>query len=149
MLLDECADDVTDRIAVELERFGASDIGAQDRGDEDRAHAAPPNEPVIRNGASTLTPSTWNGTPALRAATAASEQTGQFGSRRSLSSVNSVSRASNRSSRPASVSPIPSRTFRASVAWSIPRMPGTTPSTPATEHPGASSGGGGVGYRQR
>ena len=28
-------------------------------------------------------------------------------------------------------------------------IPGTTPSTPATEQPGASSGGGGVGYRQR
>ena len=108
-----------------------------------------PKEPVMRNGASTLTPSTWNGTPASRAATAASEQTGQFGSRRSFSSVNSVSRASNRSSRPASVSPIPSRTLSASVAWSRPRMPGTTPSTPATEQPGASSGGGGVGYRQR
>ena len=32
-----------------------------------------------------------------------------------------------------------------SVACSRPMTPGTTPSTPATEQPGASSGGGGVG----
>src|SRR5450759_1137104 len=88
---------------------------------------------------------TASGAPASRASRAASEQTGQAGSRRSVSSVNSVSRASNRSSRPASVSPIPSSSFRISFAWRRPMMPGTTPSTPATEHPGASSGGGGTG----
>ena len=58
---------------------------------------------VSRNGASTPTSTVASGRPALRASTAASEQTGQFGSRRSWSSVNSVSSASNSSSRPASV----------------------------------------------
>src|SRR3954454_20187839 len=145
MLLDERADDVADRVARELDRLDPADVRPQHGGDEDPAHAAPPHEPVITKGVSTLTPSTWNGTPAFRAATAASEQTGQFGSRRSLSSVNSVSRASNRSSRPASVSPMPSSTLRTSFAWSRPMIPGTTPRTPATEQPGASSGGGGVG----
>ena len=61
------------------------------------------------------------------------------------SSLNEASRASNSSSRPASVSPIPSRSLSASLAWSRPMIPGTTPRTPATEQPGASSGGGGVG----
>ena len=49
------------------------------------------------------------------------------------------------SSRPDQRSPMPSSSLIASVAWSRPIMPGTTPSTPATEQPGASSGGGGVG----
>ena len=40
---------------------------------------------------------------------------------------------------------MPSSTFSASFAWSMPMIPGTTPRTPATEQPGASSGGGGVG----
>ena len=49
------------------------------------------------------------------------------------------------SSRPTSGSPMPEQDLEGLVAWSRPMMPGTTPSTPATEQPGASSGGGGVG----
>src|SRR4029079_16725964 len=150
MLLDERVDDAADRFAPDLERLHATDIRPEHGRDEDRAHARAsgetlPDSPVvvIRNGASSPTPAVGSGLPALRASTAASEQTGQFGSRRSWSSVNSVSSASNSTSRPASVVPIPSSTLRASLVWSRPKMPGTTPSTPATEQPGASSGGGG------
>src|SRR5207253_11200316 len=122
----------------------APDLGTEDGRDLDDAHAGPPRT----NGASAAGAANEgmsSGRPSARAATASVEQTGQFGSRRSFSSVNDVSRASKSSSRPASVSPIPSRTFRASFAWSRPMIPGTTPRTPATEQPGASSGGGGVG----
>ena len=88
--------------------------------------------------------------PASRAATAASEQTGQFGSRRSLQ-LGERGRRGHRTGAAGrrACSPIPSRTLSASLAWSMPMIPGTTPRTPATEQPGASSGGGGVGYRQR
>ena len=37
----------------------------------------------------------------------------------------------------------------ASMAWIDPTMPGSTPSTPASAHDGASSGGGGSGMRHR
>ena len=37
----------------------------------------------------------------------------------------------------------------ASTAWIEPTMPGRTPSTPASAHDGASSGGGGSGRKQR
>src|SRR3569833_2097392 len=49
-------------------------------------------------------------------------------------SSNSVPSASNRSSRPTSGSPIPAASFSASFACSEPTMPGSTPSTPPSEH---------------
>ena len=52
-------------------------------------------------------------------------------------------------SRPWRVSPIPRITLMASMAWSDPMMPGSTPSTPASEQLGASSAGGGSGRRHR
>ena len=114
MLLDERVDDAADRVAPDLERLDAADVRPQHGRDEDRAHPRASGEivparpvVVIRNGASSPTPAVASGRPALRASTAASEQTGQFGSRRSWSSVNSVSSASNRTSRPASVVPMP------------------------------------------
>ena len=44
---------------------------------------------------------------------------------------------------------MPSTSFSASFACSEPMMPGSTPSTPPSAQLGASSGGGGVGKRQR
>src|SRR5688572_519521 len=80
---------------------------------------------------------------------APSPHAGQCGSRRRVTSLNAPSSASQISSRPTSGSPSLSRILMASVACSRPMTPGTTPKTPATEQPGASSGGGGVGYRHR
>src|SRR5256885_15078007 len=76
------------------------------------------------------------------------EQIGQFGSRRTLSSVNVAPNASYRSSLPISGSPDPVISLITSVAWSIPIVPGRTPSTPLAPHDGASSAGGGGGERQ-
>src|SRR6476659_185014 len=78
-----------------------------------------------------------------------SPQTGQAGSRRRVTSVNEAASASYSSSRPTSASPIPSASLRASVAWIDPTTPGSTPRTPPSAQLGASSGGGGVGKRQR
>src|SRR5918998_6846338 len=77
------------------------------------------------------------------------EQIGQSGSRRTFSSVNVVPSASYSSRRPAIVSPEPVISLITSTDWSRPITPGSTPSTPAAPHEGASSAGGGVGYRQR
>ena len=53
------------------------------------------------------------------------------------------------SSRPTSGSPSPRSILMASRAWIEPTMPGSTPSTPASAHDGASSAGGGSGIMQR
>ena len=44
---------------------------------------------------------------------------------------------------------MPSSTLIASLAWMLPITPQSTPSTPASPHEGAMSGGGGSGKRQR
>ena len=51
--------------------------------------------------------------------------------------------------RPESVSPLPRMILMASVACSVPTIPQRMPSTPASWHDGASSGGGGSGYQHR
>ena len=56
---------------------------------------------------------------------------------------------STRSSRPLIGLPIPSISFSASVACSIPINPGRTPSTPPSAQLGTLPTGGGFGYRQR
>src|SRR5262245_6030790 len=145
-LADERLDDLADGAAGEIELLLAAGLGPEDLRDPDGAHACGPprtNTPPASDAAPKF--GIGSGRPAARAATASVEQTGHEGSRRSLSSVKVESRASKSSSRPASVSPMPSNTFSASLAWSMPMIPGTTPRTPATEQPGASSGGGGVG----
>src|SRR6266571_7000577 len=78
-----------------------------------------------------------------------SPQAGQAGSRQIFTSLNSVDMASNMRRRPTSVAPTPSSSLKTSLAWSMPAIPGSTPSTPATAQSGASSGGGWVGYMQR
>ena len=78
-----------------------------------------------------------------------SPHTGQSGFRRIDTSSNVVWSASNSSSLPASDSPVPSSNLSASLACSEPTMPGRTPSTPPSAQLGASSGGGGLGKRQR
>src|SRR4029079_19180179 len=119
------------------------DVRPEDAGHLHHAHRTPPRVNTPESDASV------GAVPAALAATALWEQAGHSGSRFRRNSVNEVSSASNSTSRPESVSPRSSSTFRTSFAWSRPMIPGTTPSTPATEQPGASSGGGGVGYRQR
>src|SRR6266550_3401438 len=144
VLVRQRRDELADGRAAQLHLLVAPDLGPEDRRDLDDAHAGPPRT----NGCSAAgfpNDGIGSGRPSARAATASVEQTGQSGSRRSFSSVKVVSSASKSSSRPASVSPIPRRTLSASLAWSMPMIPGTTPRTPATEQPGASSGGGGVG----
>src|SRR5262245_6132916 len=143
-LADERGHDLAHRRPAELELLLAAGLGPEDLGDPDDAHACGPPR-TKAPPAVALKSGIGSGRPAARAATASVEQTGHAGSRRSFSSVKVESRASNSSSRPASVSPMPSSTFSASFAWSMPMIPGTTPRTPATEQPGASSGGGGVG----
>ena len=59
-----------------------------------------------------------------------------------------VSSATTRS-RPIIGSPIPRTSFSASSACRLPMMPGSTPSTPASAHDGANSGGGASGRRSR
>ena len=49
----------------------------------------------------------------------------------------------------ASVSPTPSTSLIASVAWIVPTSPGSTPSTPPSSQPGTAPGGGGSRKRQR
>src|SRR5919199_1123104 len=46
-------------------------------------------------------------------------------------------------------SPAPVTSLITSTAWSSPITPGRTPSTPAAPQEGASSAGGGVGWRER
>src|SRR5438552_1825116 len=136
---------LADRRAANLDRLHPACGGAEDRRDSNGAHARAPRT----NSPSYVDDGTGSGWPASRAATACSEQTGQAGSRRKRSSVNDASSASKSNRRPASESPIRSRILIASLVCSRPMIPGTTPSTPATEQPGASSGGGGAGERQR
>src|SRR5690349_10892477 len=88
MPLDQAVDDGSDRVTFHLERLDAADTAAEHRWDEHRAHARAsgdtvPASPVVvmRNGASAPTFASASGRPALRASTAASEQTGQAGSR--------------------------------------------------------------------
>ncbi|CAA9357389.1 MAG: hypothetical protein AVDCRST_MAG40-3250 [uncultured Gemmatimonadaceae bacterium] len=57
--------------------------------------------------------------------------------------------ASTSSSRPASVSPRPSTSLIASVAWIVPTSPGSTPSTPPSSQEGTAPGGGGSRNRHR
>src|SRR5437763_1352612 len=71
-----------------------------------------------------------------------SPQTGQSCRRWIRTSEKSVASASKSSSRPISGSPIPSASLSASFVCSEPTIPGSTPSTPPSEHDGASSGGG-------
>ena len=78
-----------------------------------------------------------------------SPQTGHAGSRRSATSSNVAVSASKSSSLPISGLPMPSASFSVSFACYEPITPGSTPSTPPSAHDGASSGGGGVGKRQR
>src|SRR4029079_375865 len=80
---------------------------------------------------------------------APSPQAGQLGSRRTLKLRNVSSSASYASNRPRTGSRMSSSNLMASSAWIEPMMPGSTPSTPASAHDGASSGGGGSGSRHR
>ena len=51
--------------------------------------------------------------------------------------------------RPTSEDPNPRINLIVSIAWMDPTIPGSTPSTPASEQLGASSGGGGSGSMSR
>src|SRR3989442_16021016 len=70
------------------------------------------------------------------------EQIGHSGSRRTLSSVNVAPSASYSRSFPISGSPAPVTSLMASVACSMPIVPGSTPTTPFAPQDGASSAGG-------
>src|SRR5918994_5135375 len=83
------------------------------------------------------------------AAETPSPQAGQAGSRQMRTSSKLVLMASNISSLPASGLPTPRMSLKTSLAWMMPAIPGSTPSTPATLQAGASSGGGWVGYMHR
>src|SRR5687768_2693462 len=118
--------------AADFDAAVSAGVLAQDGGNANGAHAP---------AATRASGSTVRATP--------SPQAGQAGSRQIRTSSKVVPSASNISSRPARVSPTPSTSFRTSLAWSMPTIPGRTPSTPATLQPGASSSGGWVGYMQR
>ena len=69
-------------------------------------------------------------------------QAGQAAAFATLSVRNCIVSASTASSRPASRLPAPLKNLSASVAYTVPRMPTTLPSTPASSPEGTSPAGG-------